>query len=447
MKLFIVLAAVALAQAAKLDRTYLPPNAQASAGSAFLEAPRQSNGFQEQNGAFSNNQNGAFSSNGFANPDAQSDAYSSFEARPVERAQAAFERNAAILRQDNSNDGETYAYAYETENGISAEENGVATNGVQAQGGYSYTGDDGKVYSVRYTADENGFQPQGDHLPTSPPVPAEILKALEQNARDEAAGIYDDGSYTENKYAADSQQQYYDSNAQAINYNSAQSNNYNAQSNNYNSAQSSNYNAESNNYNNAQSNNYNSAQSSNYNSESNNYNNAQSNNYNNAQSNNYNNAQSNNYNAESNNYNAESNNYNNAQSNDYNAQRKNYNRAQSNNYNAQSNYNTAQSDYNAQAKFNAQSNYNNADTTSALIRNDASGSSNNANAVQKAYLLPFAQANTDAIVTNNALLRNDAVGSSSSSVSGFQRAYLPPVAQRQRNGARPSFNARDGYRY
>ncbi|KAH9631897.1 hypothetical protein HF086_014369 [Spodoptera exigua] len=188
MKLFIVLAAVALAQAAKLDRTYLPQNAEASAGSAFLQNPRQSNGFQGQTGAFSSNSN------------AQSGAYSGFEARPVERAQAAFERNAAILRQDNSNDGETYAYAYETENGISAEENGVATNGVQAQGGYSYTGDDGKVYSVRYTADENGFQPQGDHLPTPHPIPEEILKALEQNARDEAAGIFDDGSYSEAKY-------------------------------------------------------------------------------------------------------------------------------------------------------------------------------------------------------------------------------------------------------
>ncbi|XP_035434978.2 cuticle protein 3 isoform X2 [Spodoptera frugiperda] len=203
MKLFIVLAAVALAQAAKLDRTYLPPNAQASAGSAFLDAPRQSNGFQGQTGAFSSN--------------SQSGAYSGFEARPVERAQAAFERNAAILRQDNSNDGETYAYAYETENGISGEENGVATNGVQAQGSYSYTGDDGKVYSVRYTADENGFQPQGDHLPTPHPIPEEILKALEQNARDEAAGIFDDGSYSEAKYSSNSQQTYYDSNAQAIN--------------------------------------------------------------------------------------------------------------------------------------------------------------------------------------------------------------------------------------
>ncbi|XP_063894253.1 pupal cuticle protein 36a [Helicoverpa armigera] len=247
MKLFIVLAAVALAQAAKLDKTYLPPNAQSSAGSAFLETPRLSNGFQDQTGAFSNgfsntdaysqnganSQNDAYSQNGAYS---QTGAYSGFEARP-ERAQAAFERNAAILRQDNSNDGETYAYAYETENGISAEENGVATNGVQAQGGYSYTGDDGQVYSVRYTADENGFQPQGDHLPTPPPIPEEILKALEQNARDEAAGIYDDGSYSEGKYEGTNQQQYYNDNAQAINYNNAPSNNYNdAQSNNYNNA-------------------------------------------------------------------------------------------------------------------------------------------------------------------------------------------------------------------
>ncbi|XP_063894255.1 pupal cuticle protein 27-like [Helicoverpa armigera] len=203
MKLFIVLAAVTLAQAAKLDRTYLPPNAQAAAGSAFLQTPRQSNGFRDQSGAYSN-----------PNAYAQTGAYSGFEARP-ERAQAAFERNAAILRQDNSNDGETYAYAYETENGISAEENGVATNGVQAQGGYSYTGDDGQVYSVRYTADENGFQPQGDHLPTPPPIPEEILKSLEINARAAAAGKSDDGSYRDASYASNNQQQYYSQNAQA----------------------------------------------------------------------------------------------------------------------------------------------------------------------------------------------------------------------------------------
>ncbi|XP_026739768.1 cuticle protein 3-like [Trichoplusia ni] len=221
MKLFIVLAAVTLAQAAKLDRVYLPPNAQSSSGSSFLQTPRQSSGFQVQTAAYASNgfsadaysQNGAYNQNG---------GYSGFESRP-ERAQAALERNAAILRYDNNNDGETYAYAYETENGIVAEENGVATNGVQAQGGYSYTGDDGQVYSVRYTADENGFQPQGDHLPTPPPIPEEILKALEQNARDEAAGIFDDGSYAEAKYGDNSQQQYYNNAQSSGNSNAAYS--------------------------------------------------------------------------------------------------------------------------------------------------------------------------------------------------------------------------------
>lgn len=105
-----------------------------------------------------------------------------------QRAQADADRNAEILRYDNQNDGETFSYSFETSNGISAEESGVATNGVQAQGGYSYIGDDGQTYRITYTADENGFVPQGDHLPTPHPIPEEILRSIEQNARAAAAG-------------------------------------------------------------------------------------------------------------------------------------------------------------------------------------------------------------------------------------------------------------------
>lgn len=45
-------------------------------------------------------------------------------------------------------------------------------------------------------ADEYGFRPSGDHLPTPPPVPDAILKSLQYNA----AHPYDDGQYRDNRY-------------------------------------------------------------------------------------------------------------------------------------------------------------------------------------------------------------------------------------------------------
>lgn len=85
-----------------------------------------------------------------------------------------------------------YIYSYETGNGISVSESGKllpgGPEGIQTVvGSFSYPGEDGNLITVTYTVDENGFVAKGNHLPTPPPIPAEILQSLEQNAAEEAA--------------------------------------------------------------------------------------------------------------------------------------------------------------------------------------------------------------------------------------------------------------------
>lgn len=83
-----------------------------------------------------------------------------------------------------------------------------------AQGSFSYTGPDGIPITLNYIADENGklltqfsynlywikinslppgFRAEGAHLPTPPPIPPEIQRALELIAAQGDDG--DDGQY------------------------------------------------------------------------------------------------------------------------------------------------------------------------------------------------------------------------------------------------------------
>lgn len=91
-----------------------------------------------------------------------------------------------ILRQESDiNPDGSFQYSYETGNGIVADANGAVRNigaeepAIQVQGQFSYPSEEGGSIQLTYVANENGFQPEGKHLPTSPPIPADIQRALD----------------------------------------------------------------------------------------------------------------------------------------------------------------------------------------------------------------------------------------------------------------------------
>ncbi|XP_023307586.2 pupal cuticle protein Edg-78E [Lucilia cuprina] len=80
------------------------------------------------------------------------------------------------LTNDAADADGNYQYSYETSNGIQFQESG---NPEGVRGSLNYISPEGEHIALSYTADEEGYHPVGDHLPTPPPVPAYILRALE----------------------------------------------------------------------------------------------------------------------------------------------------------------------------------------------------------------------------------------------------------------------------
>ncbi|CAD7083179.1 unnamed protein product [Hermetia illucens] len=81
-------------------------------------------------------------------------------------------RNAQILRYENENIGvDGYKFAYETSDGVSRSEEaqlknvGTENEALVVRGTITWIAADGQSYTLNYIADENGFQPQGAHLP------------------------------------------------------------------------------------------------------------------------------------------------------------------------------------------------------------------------------------------------------------------------------------------
>lgn len=209
---------------ARLDNLYgAPAPAGASRGSGgngnFLNAPAPSNQYLPPTGQASNqggypsvaplgNHGGQAHSQFGYNPQQQSQRPQQSYGAPSAGGQSGFGGGAGsqggfqggfqqsgttpipILRYENVNNGDgSYHFDYATGNGIQHKEDGYNRKigpelGEQiVSGGYSYTGPDGKLYSVQYKADAGGFQPVGDHLPTPPPLPQELQEATNLHSK------------------------------------------------------------------------------------------------------------------------------------------------------------------------------------------------------------------------------------------------------------------------
>lgn len=201
----VVCALIGFAVGGRLDNTYLPPGQGGAPGFGGRSQFSGSSGFSR--GSFGG-ASAQYSGNQYSGSSSQYSAPAGQYSAPTGQYSAPGARfggapagpQVPILRLENNNNGDgSYQYAYETGDGIQAQEQGslASQDAVAAQGGYSYTAPDGQQISIQYVADENGFQPQGAHLPTPPPIPEAILKSIEQNRADEARGIVDDGAYNE----------------------------------------------------------------------------------------------------------------------------------------------------------------------------------------------------------------------------------------------------------
>ncbi|XP_037044867.1 endocuticle structural protein SgAbd-6-like [Bradysia coprophila] len=77
-----------------------------------------------------------------------------------------------VLRYENDNIGiDGYKFAYEQSDGVSRSEEAVLKNAgteqeaIEVRGTISWTAPDGEVYTLNFVADENGYRPEGAHLP------------------------------------------------------------------------------------------------------------------------------------------------------------------------------------------------------------------------------------------------------------------------------------------
>ncbi|XP_062134433.1 cuticular protein 47Eg [Drosophila sulfurigaster albostrigata] len=90
--------------------------------------------------------------------------------------------DAGVLRSEAEVNPENFRYVIELDNGVKAEQSGDLKNGEEwvVNGAASHTSPEGESISIQYEADANGYKVLSANppLPTPPPIPEAILKAI-----------------------------------------------------------------------------------------------------------------------------------------------------------------------------------------------------------------------------------------------------------------------------
>ncbi|KAK7077587.1 hypothetical protein SK128_025068 [Halocaridina rubra] len=102
----------------------------------------------------------------------------------------------AILRDDRTDDGAgNFNYAFAADNGLEMEVSGSpnSVGAVVMRGFYLVPLADGGFSRIEFVADENGFQPIGEILPTPHPLPAHAQEQIRFAEQLRAEGVsFDD---------------------------------------------------------------------------------------------------------------------------------------------------------------------------------------------------------------------------------------------------------------
>jgi len=109
----------------------------------------------------------------------------------------------AILEQRSTAPvGAIYDFLFRTADGVYREERGEeGFDGTAIQtGAFTFADELGNEYTVEYRADENGFQPQGAHLPVGPEIPFHAQEQIRRAEEERAAGITHDGFWDPIRY-------------------------------------------------------------------------------------------------------------------------------------------------------------------------------------------------------------------------------------------------------